>query len=210
MFIVTNKKISAIMNLLTCILMTIPVGIIAIILWIYIDYQKYKKKNRLAILLFFLFPNTLSAQYIDAGCQISFKYLENQKGKLEYTKDEVTYEFIPTDFQWEIIVRNNSSEEIQVNWKNLQFIINGRAAEVRYSMPTEKQLLTTIKSQTELSRKICVTTYTKEKASHQIYNRKEIRKGRNSVVSISFPVSIGKRPKFFTVFDFVIKKTNSL
>lgn len=198
------------MNLLTCILMTIPVGIIAIILWIYFDYQKYKKKNRLAILLFFLFPNTLSAQYIDAGCQISFKCLENQKGKLEYTKDEITYEFIPTDFQWEIIVRNNSSEEIQVNWKNLQFIINGRAAEVRYSMPTEEQLLTTIKSQTELSRKICVTTYTKEKASHQIYNKKEIRKGRNSVVSISFPASIGKRPKFFTVFDFVIKKTNSL
>lgn len=73
------------MNLLTCILIAIPIGIIFIMLWIYNDYRKYKKKNKLAILLFLLFPTTLSAQYVDAGCQVSFKWLENQKGKLEYT-----------------------------------------------------------------------------------------------------------------------------
>ena len=105
-----NKQIiSAIMNLLTCILITIPIGIIFIMLWIYNDYRKYKKKNKLVILLFLLFPTTLSAQYVDAGCQVSFKWLENQKGKLEYTKDGVTYKFIPNDSQWEIIIRNNSS-----------------------------------------------------------------------------------------------------
>lgn len=98
------------MNLLTCILITIPIGIIFIMLWIYNDYRKYKKKNKLVILLFLLFPTTLSAQYVDAGCQVSFKWLENQKGKLEYTKDGVTYKFIPNDSQWEIIIRNNSSE----------------------------------------------------------------------------------------------------
>ena len=102
-----NKQIiSAIMNLLTCILIAIPIGIIFIMLWIYNDYRKYKKKNKLVILLFLLFPTTLSAQYVDAGCQVSFKWLENQKGKLEYTKDGVTYKFIPNDSQWEIIIRN--------------------------------------------------------------------------------------------------------
>ena len=119
-----NKQIiSAIMNLLTCILIAIPIGIIFIMLWIYNDYRKYKKKNKLAILLFLLFPTTLSAQYVDAGCQVSFKWLENQKGKLEYTKDGVTYKFIPNDSQWEIIIRNNSSEDIRINWENMQFIV---------------------------------------------------------------------------------------
>jgi len=55
------------MNLLTCILIAIPIGIIFIMLWIYNDYRKYKKKNKLAILLFLLFPTTLSAQYVDAA-----------------------------------------------------------------------------------------------------------------------------------------------
>jgi len=43
------------MNLLTCILIAIPIGIIFIMLWIYNDYRKYKKKNKLAILLFSYF-----------------------------------------------------------------------------------------------------------------------------------------------------------
>lgn len=46
------------MNLLTCILIAIPIGIVFIMLWIYNDYRKYKKKNKLVILLFLLFPTT--------------------------------------------------------------------------------------------------------------------------------------------------------
>ena len=170
------------MNLLTCILITIPIGIIFIMLWIYNDYRKYKKKNKLVILLFLLFPTTLSAQYVDTGCQVSFKWLENQKGKLEYTKDGVTYKFIPNDSQWEIIIRNNSSEA--------------------------ETPLAIIKSQAETSQKIGVTTYTANKANSRIYNKKEIRKGRNSSITIILPISIGKHPQFFTSFDFIIKKVN--
>lgn len=146
------------MNLLTCILIAIPIGIIFIMLWIYNDYRKYKKKNKLAILLFLLFPTTLSAQYVDAGCQVSFKWLENQKGKLEYTKDGVTYKFIPNDSQWEIIIRNNSSEDIRINWKNMQFIVDGRSSEVKYPILAEAETpFAIIKSQAETSQKIGVT-----------------------------------------------------
>lgn len=146
------------MNLLTCILITIPIGIIFIMLWIYNDYRKYKKKNKLAILLFLLFPTTLSAQYVDAGCQVSFKWLENQKGKLEYTKDGVAYKFIPNDSQWEIIICNNSSEDIRINWKNMQFIVDGRSSEVKYPILAEAETpFAIIKSQAETSQKIGVT-----------------------------------------------------
>lgn len=67
------------MNLLTCILIAIPIGIIFIMLWIYNDYRKYKKKNKLAILLFLLFPTTLSAQYVDTGCQVSLNGWRTKK-----------------------------------------------------------------------------------------------------------------------------------
>lgn len=145
------------MNLLTCILIAIPIGIIFIMLWIYNDYRKYKKKNKLAILLFLLFPTTLSAQYVDAGCQVSFKWLENQKGKLEYTKDGVTYKFIPNDSQWEIIIRNNSSEDIRINWENMQFIVDGRTSEVKYPILAEAETpFAIIKSQAETNQKIGV------------------------------------------------------
>lgn len=162
------------MNLLTCILIAIPIGIIFIMLWIYNDYRKYKKKNKLAILLFLLFPTTLSAQYVDAGCQVSFKWLENQKGKLEYTKDGVTYKFIPNDSQWEIIIRNNSSEDIRINWENMQFIVDGRTSEVKYPILAEAETpFAIIKSQAETSQKIGVTTYTANKANSRIYNKKK-------------------------------------
>lgn len=177
------------MNLLTCILIAIPIGIIFIMLWIYNDYRKYKKKNKLAILLFLLFPTTLSAQYVDAGCQVSFKWLENQKGKLEYTKDGVTYKFIPNDSQWEIIIRNNSSEDIRINWENMQFIVDGRTSEVKYPILAEAETpFAIIKSQAETSQKIGVTTYTTNNS--QIYNKKDIRKGRNSSITIILPISI--------------------
>ena len=60
------------MTLLIFIFIFIPAGILAIILWMYIDFRKYKRQNNLIILLFLMFPTTLSAQYVDNGCRISF------------------------------------------------------------------------------------------------------------------------------------------
>jgi len=80
-------------------------------------------------------------------------------------------------------------------------------SEVKYPILAEAETpFAIIKSQAETSQKIGVTTYTANNS--QIYNKKDIRKGRNSSITIILPISIGKHPQFFTSFDFIIKKVN--
>lgn len=186
------------MTLLIFILISIPVSILAILIWIYSDFKKYKRQNNLIILLFFLFPTTLCAQYVDNDCRVSFKWYENQKGKLEYSKNEILYKFIPSSTHWEIIIRNTSSKDAQINWKNVQFIANGRASEITLApSETEDSLLSTIKSNSEVSRTITITTSMgKNKTSQKIYDSKSIRKGNKAAVTIILPISIGKQPNF--------------
>ena len=91
----------------------------------------------------------------------------------------------------------------------MQFIVDGRSSEVKYPILAEAETpFAIIKSQAETSQKIGVTTYTANNS--QIYNKKDIRKGRNSSITITIilPISIGKHPQFFTSFDFIIKKVN--
>lgn len=194
------------MTLLLLILIAIPASILAISLWIYIDYKKYKKQNNLIVLLLLLFPTTLSAQYIDNDCRISFKWYENQKGKLECYKNKLDFEFVPSSTDWEIIIRNTSPEDAQVNWKNTQFIINGRASEIDFTSPTtEDSYQSIIKSNTEVRRTVIVSTSTgKNKRSRKIYDNKSIRKGNKAAISIILPISIGKQPQFYNTFDFVV------
>lgn len=202
-----NEQItSAIMTLLFLILIAIPAGILAILLWMYIDYKKYKKRHNLIVLLLLLFPTTLTAQYIDNDCRISFKWYENQKGKLEYRKDKLDFEFIPSSTNWEIIIRNTSSEEALVNWRNTQFIINGRASEIDFTSPaTEDSYQSIIKSNTEVRRTVIVSTTTaKNKKSRKIYDSKSIRKGNRAAITIILPIAVGKQPQFYNTFDFVV------
>lgn len=84
-----------------------------------------------------------------------------------------------------------------------------KTSEVKYPILAKAETpFAIIKSQAETSQKIGVTTYTANKASSRIYNKKDIRKGRNSSITIILPISIGKHPQFFTSFDFIIKKAN--
>lgn len=78
------------MTLSSCILITIPVCISAILMQTYFDSRKYKRIPHLIVLLSFLFPTLSHAQYIDnENCRISFKSYENHQGKLEYNKREL-------------------------------------------------------------------------------------------------------------------------
>lgn len=108
------------MTLLILILIAIPICILIILLWIYNDYRKYKKQHSFLLLLFWTLPATMQAQYVDKDCCISFKWHENQQGKLECINGNLTYEFIPNESFWKIVIRNNSSETAQVNWNNAQ------------------------------------------------------------------------------------------
>ena len=117
------------MTLSSCILITIPVCISAILMQTYFDSRKYKRIPHLIVLLSFLFPTLSHAQYIDnENCRISFKSYENHQGKLEYNKEGIIYQFIPNSNAWKVIIKNNTDETVWLNWKQAGFIVNGRAS----------------------------------------------------------------------------------
>lgn len=109
------------MTLTIYILIAIPICILTILIWAYFDYQKYKREHHLIILLSFLFPTLSHAQYVDnEKCCISFKTYENHQGILEYIKENVTYQFIPSNNAWKVTVKNNTNETIWLNWEKSQ------------------------------------------------------------------------------------------
>lgn len=200
---ISKQIISAIMTILLFILIAIPLSILIILIWMFCDYRKYKRQNNLVILLLLLFPTTLYAQYADSDCSVSFKWYENQKGKLEYNKDKIVYKFKPNSTNWKIIIRNTATDDAQVNWANTQLIINGRAMEIKFDPYTP---LSIIKSQTEIEKTLTVATSEMDKTGLKIYDKKSIRKGNRAAVTIILPISIGKQPQFFNTFDFIIKQ----
>lgn len=202
-----NKQIiSAIMTLLLFILIAIPISILGILIWVYCDYRKYKRQHNLVILLFLLFPTTLSAQYIDSDCNVSFKWYENQKGKLEYSNNKIVYQFIPNSTNWKIIIKNTTTEDARINWANTQLIINGRATEISFDTNVAgTSSLSIVKGQTETEQTIAIAASDTNKSGLKMYDKKNIRKGNKAAVTIILPVSIGNQPQFFNTFDFIIK-----
>lgn len=198
------------MSLITCILIAIPVCILAIVLWTYCDYRKFKRKNSLIILLFILSPMVLRAQCIDnERCAVSFKWFENQKGKLEYTKDKLVYEFFPGNESWRIVIRNTSTDDAQVNWDNAEFIINGKASGmILHPFTDVKAPIEIVKSNNEISQSVTATNLVTKGKTGKIYIPKDIKKGVRKSVSIVLPVTIGNNPQFFHTFDFIIAAEN--
>lgn len=193
------------MILLKAILIIVSFSLLATLLWIYRDFRKYRKTHIAALLFALTFPASLSAQYADADCLVSFKWHENSPGKLEQTIDQITYRFVPYENYWEIILQNHSDQEAKINWKNMQFIINGRTSEIALQpIAIEAEPVSTLPSQAEISRKVYATTYINNKMTRKIYDRKSIRKGTNAGITLMLPVGIGKRPQRFTSFSFIV------
>lgn len=197
------------MTLLIFILMAFSVSALTFLIWIYNDYRKYKKQNNLIIILLLLFPTSLSAQYTDGGCRISFKWHDNQAGKLEQNKDGLTYRFIPGSTHWKITIKNNASEEARINWTNAQLIINGQVSGIYWETHTpETSSPSIIKSQSELSQTIAIAPSSTSKANLKLYDKKSIGKGNKAAVTIILPVSVGNQPQFFNTFDFIVTQVH--
>ena len=112
------------MALITYILIAIPVCLLAIILWLYFNYWKYKRKNHFILLILLFYPVLSYAQYMDkTQCKISFSSHANQAGKLEYTQDGIIYRFTPESNAWKITIKNNTNKNARINWEKGSFII---------------------------------------------------------------------------------------
>lgn len=198
------------MTLTIYILIAIPICVLAIILWTYFDYRKYKREHHLIILLFLLYPALSHAQYTDKErCRISFKSYKNYQGKLECAKENMLYRFIPSSSAWEVIIRNNTDEDVWINWEKAGFIVNGKASGVSLSPFTADTLSTEIiRNDGELSRTITASNLIAETEIKKIYSRKHLKKGRKTSVTIVLPVTIGSRPQFFHMFNFIVTQAN--
>lgn len=173
------------MTLTVYILIAIPICILAILIWTYFDYRKYKREHHLIILLSLLFPTLSHAQYIDnENCRISFKSYENHQDKLEYIKDNVFYQFIPNSSAWKVIIKNNTDEVVWLNWEKAGFIVNGKASGVSlFPFTTDKVPTESIQSNHGINRTITASNLITPKGINKIYNKsleKTNKKGQMS------------------------------
>ena len=198
------------MTLTIYILIAIPICILTILIWAYFDYQKYKREHHLIILLSFLFPTLSHAQYVDnEKCCISFKTYENHQGILEYIKENVTYQFIPSSNAWKVTVKNNTNETIWLNWEKANFIINGRASGISLQPhSTESNSMDIIKNNSEITRTVTASKLIAENKINRIYDKQDLKKGGKTSVSITLPIGVGDKPQFFHIFNFIVTQDN--
>ena len=198
------------MTLIPYILIAIPTCLLAIAVWTYFDYRKYKKKNSLILLLFLFYPMLLHAQYTDRNhCSIAFTSHKNQPGTLEQVKDNITFQFIPNNDFWKIIIKNNNSEDAQINWEKASFIINGRASGISLQPhSTESNPMDIIKNNSEITRTVTASKLIAENKINRIYDKQDLKKGGKTSVSITLPIGVGDKPQFFHIFNFIVTQDN--
>ena len=168
--------------------------------------RKYKYQNYFIVLIFTLCPMIAHAQYTDNNrFDISFKWYANQEGKLEYIEDNMVYRFIPTSSAWKVNVRNMSTKEARINWRNAEFIVNGKASGVSfYPVTISKINEQIIYGNSEISQTITASNLVTKEKTYKIYKRSKMKKGEKAAVTIVLPIKVGEQPQFFHTFDFII------
>ena len=194
------------MALITYILIAIPVWLLAIILWLYFNYWKYKRKNHFIFLILLFYPVLSYAQYMDkTQCKISFSSHANQAGKLEYTQDGIIYRFTPESNAWKITIKNNTNKNARINWKKGSFIINGKASGISlYPFTSDDPPTDVIKEKSEITRTVTASNLIKGKKVNKIYSKRNLKRNGRTSVNIALPIGIGNKPQFFHIFNFIV------
>lgn len=194
------------MALITYILIAIPVCLLAVILWLYFNYWKYKRKNHFILLILLFYPVLLYAQYMDkTQCKISFSSHANQAGKLEYTQDGIIYRFTPESNAWKITIKNNTNKNARINWEKGSFIINGKASGISlYPFTSDDPPMDVIKEKSEITRTVTASNLIKGKKVNKIYSKRNLKRNGRTSVNIALPIGIGNKPQFFHIFNFIV------
>lgn len=190
----------------THILIAVPVCLLAIILWIYFDSRKYKRKCYLILTALLLYPALSYAQYTDkTHCNISFSSHVNQPGKLECTQNGITYRFTPAKNVWKISIRNNTDKDAVVNWEKASFIVNGKASGISlYPLTADASSTELIKGNSEITRSVTATNLIKVNKVYEIYNKRLLKKNGQMSVNLTLPIKMDGQPLFFNMFNFVV------
>lgn len=202
-----NSKTNLAMVLLGLILGGIILCFVLASVWLYVDYQKFKKKNVLTFLLLLSMPLSIYGQYGEGGrYMISFvDGINNGKG-LERTVHDLRFNFIPGTYSWNVTVSGEPGESVSVDWKNAQFIVNGRASGVM--LDTTSPLLAGGRSggTNSVSMSISPAVLYANGCPGKILSTDNVSAGDRKSVLIVLPVSHDGGFKQYHNFNFIIKE----
>lgn len=177
------------------------------LLWVLHDFRKYKKKNRLVLLLLFLFPSSLFAQLLDKNdCQVSFRWYDNQQGKLEHVENDCVFGFIPDELGWTVSVSNYSSNVLTVDWNKVQLVINGFASGVFVDSSVSgvsNESISTVSAGETVSKSLASLNPQDGVSVDRMYDVRKLKKGIKSSITIVLPISMNGKSMSYISFDFV-------
>lgn len=181
-----------------------------IILWLCYDCWKFKKIGRnLPVLLLLLGVSSLQshAQYKDNNnCIVFFLSHPNQPKTLACIEEEIVYSFAPSNNYWEVKIDNQRNEAISIHWRNAQIVVNGKAFELR----TQEQPLNEEKISIGKQSQQRFLLFDYEGNKLDMYQLKQIKKGKATYISITLPIACGDHPFYHHTFRFCISGNESL
>lgn len=177
------------------------------VIWFFIDYRKFKKKNVLTLFLFMSASVSLYAQYGEGGrFTVAFVDADTKEEGLERKVNDLSFHFIPGTYAWGVTVRNQSDESVTVDWKNAQFIVNGRASGVILNTASSLMLASSASGTNTLSMSLSPAILYAGGNPGRIFSANDFSKDGGKSALIVLPVSQGGGVKQYYSFGFVIKE----